>query len=175
MLFLEVAMRGYRARGDEFSRLVRQILVGEKRDRICSVASAMGMSYANFHARVIGRVHFRPDEISQLIRALPDPRLCEFLLRDTAFMAVARPGPASHATGDALHTAIYLASEALAIIDGIGDTFLHGDSDAGDAGLMRHHLHEAEIAIGSLRASLAMHNGWKLINMSYGRMVRSAA
>ena len=79
--------------GDQFSRLVRHILVKEKRDSISSLASAMGMSYANFHARVIGRVRFRPDEINQLIHVLPDPRLSEFLLRGTAFMAVARPRP----------------------------------------------------------------------------------
>ncbi len=146
--------------GDQFSRLVRHILVKEKRDSISSLASAMGMSYANFHARVIGRVRFRPDEINQLIHVLPDPRLSEFLLRGTAFMAVARPRPDSRSSGDALHTATHLASVALAIIDKIGDTFTQGDSDPGGADLMRDHVHQAEIAIGSLRASLSVRNGW---------------
>ena len=83
------------ARGDGFSKLVYQILVIEKRRAIRDVAAAVGMEYASFHARVIGRTHFKAEEVSRLIAEVPDPRLCDYLLRNTGFIAVPPPFAAS--------------------------------------------------------------------------------
>src|SRR4051794_3710174 len=100
--------------GDGFSRLVRQVLVIEKRRPMRDVAEALGMDYAIFHARVAGRTRFKPEEISRLIREIPDPRLCDFLLRDTAFMAVERHAPAIPTKGCAFQMALRLANESIA-------------------------------------------------------------
>src|SRR5689334_4720262 len=115
-----------RGRGDGFSRLVYQILVIEKRRPIREVAAAVGMEYASFHARVIGRTHFKAEEVGRLIAAVPDSRLCDYLLYSTPFTAVPRPQPSADPNRGAFEAAVQLATESLATIAHIGET-LRGD------------------------------------------------
>lgn len=140
--------------GDEFAALVRQILVVEKRQSIRDVAAALGMEYANFHARVCGRVCFKAAEISQLIHAVPDLRLCDFLLRNTPYLAVQRPRQAEASNESALHAAIRLASECLATIEQITDSLMEGQLDPVGYDRLLTHVGEAERAVGNLRAAL---------------------
>jgi hypothetical protein len=75
----------------EFAALLRRMLVIERVRSVHEVAAALGMSYSTFYARLHGRVPFRPEEITRVLRIVPDMRLLDCLLLDTGFLAVARP------------------------------------------------------------------------------------
>jgi hypothetical protein len=77
-------------RGSDFARLVYTILVIEKRWRLDEVAAAMGLKYDTLYSRVSGRVAFSADEIRALLRCAPDPRLANYVLRDSPFIAIDR-------------------------------------------------------------------------------------
>jgi len=143
--------------GDGFSSLVRQVLVIEKRRSLRDVAEALGMDYANFHARVIGRTRFKPEEISALIREVPDSRLCDYLLRDTPFMAVQRPAPTTPtpSSGCAFHMALRLATESLAALEQIGDSLAEGHQESGHYDELAMHIQEAERAVCDLRGRMS--------------------
>ena len=147
-------MEARHARGDEFSRLVYQILVIEKRRAIRDVAAAAGMEYASFHARVIGRTHFKAQEVSRLIAEVPDPRLCDYVLRNTSFVAVPRPMATATPRQSAFQAAVQLASESLATIGHIGSTLLDGQLDQEGYEHLSNHVREAERAVSNLRAGL---------------------
>ena len=83
-----------RAEGSDFAALVHRMLVRERRRPMRDVASALGLSYAAFHARVSGRVPFSPAEVALLLHEVPDMRLVDCLLRHTRFVAFERPAPA---------------------------------------------------------------------------------
>lgn len=146
-------MVNQRSRGDGFSSLVRQILILEKRRPMREVADALGMDYVNFHARVIGRTRFKAEEINRLIQELPDPRLCDFLLRNTPFLAVERPA-AKHGNERAFQTALRLASESLALLEQMGEYLAAGKLDAAGYERLHRHTEEAERAVSELRAKL---------------------
>lgn len=141
-------------RGDEFSRLVYRILVTEKRRTVRDVAQEVGQDYASFHARVIGRTHFKAEEIAPLLRAVPDPRLCDHLLQGTAFAAVPRPTGGEKSTQNAVDAAMRLAKESLAIIEHMYVPSRPNQHDAATEGELLECVREAERAISSLRASI---------------------
>jgi hypothetical protein len=147
-------MLARQGRGDELSRLVYQILVTEKRRPIREIAAAVGMEYASFHARVIGRTHFKAEEMSRLIREVPDPRLCDYLLRNTRFVAVPRPEPSTNPTLGVFEAALQLMSESLATVGHIGETLSEGKTNPAAFEHLSAHVREAERAVSNLRASL---------------------
>jgi hypothetical protein len=132
---------------DAFSRLVRQILLVEKQRPMGDVAAEIGMNYASFYARVIGRVSFHPEEIAALLRAVPDRRLIDWMLCRTGYIAVERPS-AEACGGDALATALKLTDHSLAALRAL--CHAEADSDGAQADILRQHLYEAERAIGAL-------------------------
>ncbi len=142
--------------GDGFSQLVRQVLVIEKHRPMRDVAVALGMDYALFHARVAGRTRFKPEEISGLVREIPNSRLCDFLLRDTAFMAVERPAPSIPAKGCAFHMALRLATESIAALEQIGKSLADGQLEPTRYDELGRHIQEAERAVCDLRATISM-------------------
>jgi hypothetical protein len=147
-------MEARHTRGDEFSRLVYQILVVEKRRAIRDVAASVGMEYASFHARVIGRTHFKAEEVSRLIAEVPDPRLCDYLLRNTIFVAVPKPASTVNPKQNAFQAAVQLATEGMATLGHLGETLLNGQFDQAGYEHLSNHIREAERAVGTLRASL---------------------
>ncbi|HET8995513.1 MAG TPA: phage regulatory CII family protein [Acetobacteraceae bacterium] len=148
--------RAAAAEADGFSRLAHRILVQEKVARLQGVATALGMSYANLYARVTGRVTFKPAEISRLIRAVPDQRLCEFLLRDSDFVAVRRPAAGLPGHTDVLHAATTLAEQALAIIAQTGAALAGGTTRPLAQEQIQHHVAAAEHALCTLRTGLPL-------------------
>jgi hypothetical protein len=103
-----------RSDGGAFAAIVHRALVRERRRPMRDVASAMGLSYAAFHARVSGRVPFSPAEVALLLHELPDMRLVDCLLRHTRFVAFERPSPARAEGGAGALRAAAAAMEALA-------------------------------------------------------------
>jgi hypothetical protein len=78
------------SRPESLSAVLRRIL-DETPDRtIGDVAAAMGVAYATFYGRVAGRAPLNADEITPLLQAVPDPRLLDWLLAGTPFVAIRR-------------------------------------------------------------------------------------
>jgi hypothetical protein len=73
-----------------FAALLRQILVQEQSRKLKDVAAEVGLSSRNFYGRVTGRIQFTPDEINRVLRAVPDPRLGDWLLAQSGLTCVAR-------------------------------------------------------------------------------------
>lgn len=96
---------------DGFARAAYRVLVEEKRYSAKDVARALGMKYATFHARLIGRVPFRPDEIVALLREAPDIRLVDALLSSSPFVAIPKVDSPSDAPADGV---MRIAIEAIA-------------------------------------------------------------
>jgi hypothetical protein len=78
-----------------FAALLRQILVDEQSRKLKDVAAEVGLSSRNFYGRVTGRIQFTPDEINRVLRAVPDPRLGDWLLAQSGLTCVARVGAAT--------------------------------------------------------------------------------
>lgn len=140
---------------NEFARLVRQILVVEKRRAVRDVATALRMTYGTFYGRMSGRVPFRPEELNELLRVLPDRRLADCLLAHTDFIAVPRVG-ASDPSSDTRNTnaAIHAAEESLAALKGINEAIANGRDDEAQRHTIEMHIHEAQRALGSLQITL---------------------
>ncbi len=77
-----------------FSDLLRQILVAEQSRKLKDVAEQVGLSSRNFYGRVTGRIQFTPEEINRVLRAVPDPRLGDWLLAGTDLACTYRAAPA---------------------------------------------------------------------------------
>jgi len=138
---------------DPVSELVRKILIIEKRRPMRDVAAALGMEYANLHARLTGRSRFRAAEMSALICEIPDLRLCDLLLNNTPFVAVTRPEPSGDVRESALTRAAQLANESIAIIEQLSTAVVKGSLDPEEHDELVAHLSKAERAVGGLRLS----------------------
>lgn len=75
---------------DKFAKAAYRVLIIEKARHTRDVANALGLKYATFHARLVGRIPFRPGEISSLLKHVPDIRLADALLTGTDFRPVRR-------------------------------------------------------------------------------------
>lgn len=141
-----------------FAALVHQALVRERRRPMRDVASALGLSYAAFHARVSGRVPFSPAEVALLLHEVPDMRLVDCLLRHTRFVAFERPSPARAEGGTG---ALRAAASAMAELAGlVADLALAIEARQGAAGMPRDplaRLEEIQRAVATLAFVLPQH------------------
>jgi hypothetical protein len=140
-------------RGQEFANIVYTILVVEKRPRVEDAARALGMSYATLHSRLIARTCFSPDEVRDLVRAVPDPRLLNYVLDGTSFLAAERPRPGEPepAIERGATKVVIGAADVLEIIDaGIAG----GGLDRRQEVLVLSKIDETERALASLRLQL---------------------
>lgn len=148
--------RGVPSRADGFSRLVHRVLVQEKVAKLPDVARTLGLSYPNLYARVAGRVAFKPAEINQLIQAVPDQRLCEYLLRGSEFLAVRRPAASAMAGDvDVLDAATALAHEAVTIIAQASKVMTGTGNRPETRREILSHVASVESAVSALRRRLA--------------------
>jgi len=118
------------------------------------VADAVGMEYANFHARVIGRTRFKAAEMSALIREIPDCRLCDLLLRDTPFIAVPRPEGHNGSRTIGLREAARLTAESAAAVQHLSTAAVRGYLEPKEYEQLAAHITEAERAVAAIRFSL---------------------
>ncbi len=140
-----------------FAALLRQILVQEKHLKLKDVAEAVELNSRNFYGRVTGRIQFSPDEINRVIRAVPDPRLGDWLFHQTPLFCALRPSPADTETNteaSALDHAMNGAEQAMAALRAV----LHVSDAAGitpegiaDA---QAHAADAQRQLGLLMATL---------------------
>jgi hypothetical protein len=90
-----------------FAALLRHILVTEQNRKLKDIAEQVVLSARNFYGRVTGRIQFTPEEINRVLRAVPDPRLGDWLLAGTELGCTHRthaavPTPVSTAVDIAL-------------------------------------------------------------------------
>ncbi len=141
--------------GDAFAKVARQILVVEKLRSVRDVAAALGMQYATFYARLNGRVPFRPDEITQLLREVPDPRLADCVLAHTEFLAVRRPQVRSFDdVRNAVGMAIRSAEETLEALRVINEAAVNSHLDPAIRGKVEGHVTEAQRGLAALQMAL---------------------
>src|ERR1019366_2621166 len=99
---------------DEFSRLVRKIVIHERRGLSRERGETLGLSYGAFYNRLNGRAEFNPREISMVLRELVDSRLVDCLLVGTGFRGLRQPdAPAPRSDGDLTGLALSCAIETL--------------------------------------------------------------
>jgi len=86
----------YRALPNGFGALVNEIVVKEGHIPPRQLAASLAISYHALHARLLGLAVFAPGEIRRLLQLHPDPRIADYLLDRTPYIAIARPA----ASGD---------------------------------------------------------------------------
>ena len=99
---------------DEFSQLVRKIVIYEHRGVLGKLASALGLSYGAFYNRLNGRGAFDPHEVNLLLHELEDPRLVDCLLSGTEFQALRKTSTfGAHSDRDVIEIALSCALKTL--------------------------------------------------------------
>jgi hypothetical protein len=135
--------------------LLRQILLIEKRRPLGEVAAAMGIEYSNLYGRVTGRVQLNAEELSALLRVLPDPRILDLLLSDTPFVAVVRPdGGDNHPVASAAELGLRSIEEIIAASHDIVAALNNDDLDGSARTRVEGHVAEAQRHLASLRLAL---------------------
>jgi hypothetical protein len=76
---------------DGFAVLVNRLLLTDNRIRPRDLADALGLSYHALHARLSGRTSFIPVELKRLFQHYPEPRIADYLLAGTSYIAIPRP------------------------------------------------------------------------------------
>lgn len=146
-----------KAKRSEFARLIHQLLVIEKQRPVARIAQALGMSYPTFYARVCGRVPFRPEEITALLREIPDARLVDLLLSGTHFIGVRRPERRRNLRpnriwNDAVHTICEAAELLRELESALDDKMI----DAVQRCRIEAHINEAERALEAIRTAVLL-------------------
>ena len=86
---------------DGFAALVSRIVLTGQGVQPRDLAAALGISYSALHARLMGRAAFMPDELRLLFQRYPEPRIADYLLAGTRFVAIDRPVSAVGEAGQA--------------------------------------------------------------------------
>jgi len=142
-------------RGSDFAHIVYTLLVVEKAMTVEEAATALGISYAVLHSRIIARSAFSADEIRSLLRLLPDQRLVSYLLDGTKYIAAER------STVDSEQAALVNVSiqrgatkvvvEAAEILELVDASLAGGGIDHRSKRVVLKDISEAEQALASLR------------------------
>jgi hypothetical protein len=122
---LERARKIHKQRSDDFSQILRKIVIHEQRGVLKELAASLGLSYGAFYNRLKGRAEFNPREINILLRELADTRLVDCLLAGTDFQVLRRPAdPTPESDRDITEIALSSGARTLAAVgatlDGLG-------------------------------------------------------
>jgi hypothetical protein len=75
----------------EFPDLLKRVLLIDQGIGSHSLADTLNLSQRALHERMSGHVAFLPNELRQLFRMFPDPRVADYLLAGTAYTPILRP------------------------------------------------------------------------------------
>ena len=141
-----------------FAALLRQIIVHDRNRTLKDIAVEIGLSSRNFYGRVTGRIQFSPDEIRRVLRAVPDPRLGEWLLAQSNLACVYRVAPApDDPTASTPNLALNGLEEVMAALRSV----LQLEAAPTDMALAEaeQHIQEAQRQLGALQTALRDHRG----------------
>lgn len=134
--------------------VLHRIFVIEGHASMRDVARALGLSYPAFYARVSGRVPFAPEEITKVIREVPDQRLLDALLTDTEFVAFRRP--VLKGGGEAICDAAFRSLRAISqVLEKTHSVTPASQLDRAERDKIEEQLTEAERSLGVIRFALA--------------------
>jgi hypothetical protein len=137
----------------DFAAVVRQTVLKDSRVRLQTLADALNLSYQSLHARLSGHVPFLPAELRQMFRMYPDPRLSDYLLVGTPYIAIFRPAVIEARIDD---TPIRIGLRALREMVQFLQALLLHDGSLGSAKPARseRHLDEAVRQLATLQWTL---------------------
>lgn len=140
-------------RGKEFASIAYTVLVVDRRPGVKAAARLLGMNYSTLHSRLIGRTSFSADEIRDLVRAVPDPRLVSYLLDGSHFIAAKRPEPQETATSiqRGATRVVVGAADVLEIVDA---SIAGGGLDHRNQAVVLKEIEETQRALASLRLQI---------------------
>jgi hypothetical protein len=144
---------------EAFGVLVDRILLGEKRLRLGELAASLGLGYHAMRERVAGGTPFSPEELQRLFRLYPEPRLADYLLRETPYIAM--PLPAAGEDGDRnspMHAGLVSLRENITLLRAFRRTAGNPDSNSPDT--VARQLDEVLRQLVTLRWSTT-HVGWQ--------------
>lgn len=151
----EVGLKALPGSRHNLADVLHRIFVVEGHASMRDVARALGLSYPAFYARVSGRVPFAPEEITKVIREVPDQRLLDALLADTEFIAFRRPVLKSRG-GEAISDAAFRSLRAIsAVLEKTHSVSLTSQLDRAERDEIEDRLTEAERSLGVIRFALA--------------------
>lgn len=147
-------------RGFDFAVLVHEILIDSRNEwTIENIADRLGVTYEVLYARLGTnmRVAFSADEIRELIRQMPDPRLLYYLLDGTPFIAVDRLQPDFQNEQNLVLKMMSAVAEVGDIAKQMGVALGDNKIDHQDRSRLLNEVVEAEHALANLRAGLVHH------------------
>lgn len=143
-------------RGREFADIAYTVLVVEKKPGVEAVATALGMTYAVLHSRLINRTCFSADEINALMRTVPDVRLVNCLLKETGFIAADRPSAETiDEPVDLQRSATRVVVNATGILELVDAALAGGGIDHRRDALVHREIDATERSLATLRLRLA--------------------
>jgi hypothetical protein len=138
-----------------FAALLRHILVAEQNMKLKDVAELVGLSSRNFYGRVTGRIQFTPDEVNRVLRAVPDPRLGDWLLAGTDLACIHRVPPAPRdPTASAVDLALHGVEESLAALRCVMQMRSEGAITHSAHARAEAHIEAAQRQLGALQMNL---------------------
>jgi len=138
-----------------FAKLVRQILINERRASAREVAASLGLSYGALYNRLNGRAQFSPDEITRLLCELRDIRLVDCLLRQSGFLAVRSPEPGeNHLDRTASRIGFACVAEVLSALQGITDSAALHSLEQMQRVEIEDHIHNAQRGLATLQLAV---------------------
>jgi len=138
-----------------FAKLVRQILIKERRASARDVAASLGLSYGAFHNRLNGRAQFSPDEITRLLCELGDVRLVDCLLGQSGFLAVRSPvSTQNHLDRTASKIGFSYVAEVLSALQGITDSTALHSLERMQRSEIEDHIRNAQRGLAALQLAL---------------------
>jgi hypothetical protein len=152
----ERAPKTSKHRSDEFSQLLRKIVIHERRGVLKELAASLGLSYGAFYNRLKGRAEFNPHEINILLRELPDTRLVDCLLAGTDFQVLRKPAdPSQDQDRDITEIALSSGARTLAAIGATLDGLGHRGLDRALVIHIEAMICDAQQQLQALKAALA--------------------
>jgi len=138
---------------EDFSHLVRRVLMTDRGVRTRELALALNLSYSALQARMAARTGFAPAELRQLFRMFPDPRLADYLLTGTPYTAILRPAVLDlRMDYSPIRTGLVSMREVVTFLQELLST--EGRPDSSLCAALDRHLDEAVRQMAALRWTL---------------------
>lgn len=141
----------------DFANLVHTVLTLDKKAAVKEVAPKIGLSADSLYARLNHRAKFSPEEIRDLIRAVPDVRLVNFFLDGSLFLPALRNQASDPADGEyesIQRTANLSVIEAAQVLEEVDRGLSDKKLDHQERARIMDEIAQTERALATLRTHL---------------------